>query len=146
MNTEPELLSKVGSICSIAGLVVTFWIFIKLRRIHRSFLFQARLPDLRKKIRGHRSSLSRLLNDFPNTFADVQIELQRCHANLQSLKPKLGRAQVPSVNSLLEQIEELNRLSALPSKEPVQRVYLDLVLLEGELDNLSEDIKWRSRE
>ena len=141
-----DILPAIGNACSMAGFLLTLVVLLKLRRIHRSFLFQARLPDLRKKITGHRSALSKLLNNFADASAEIATEIQKCHANLQSLRPKLGRRQVVSVNALLKQTAEFGRSSVPPSKEEVRRIYLALVLLEGELENLSEDIKWRPRE
>jgi len=141
-----DILTVLGNVCSVVGFLLTLLVLLKLRRIYRSFLFQARLPDLRKKIKGHRSALARLLNNFADAGAEIAAEIQKCHANLQNLRTKLGRRQAASVTALLKQTADFGLSSVAPSKEEVRRVYLALVLLEEELENLSEDIKWRPRE
>jgi len=139
-------LSQIGDICSVLGFFFTLLVLMKLRGIHRSFLAQARLPDLQKKIRGHRSALSKLLNDFSAAGSDIEAEIQKCHANLQNLQPKLGHAQAANVKTIVAFTAQLTRSPTSPDKEQVRKLYLALVLLEEDLDNLSEDMKWRARE
>lgn len=146
MGTPLEALSSVASLCSIVSLFFTLWVLVKLRQIHRTFLFQARLPDLQRSIRNHSATLSRLLNNFPEGVADIETELQKCNANLKSLKPKLGRAQAVSVSDLLAQIGQVNRGPSSPSEKDIRQIYLGLVMLEVELANLSKDIRWRHGE
>jgi hypothetical protein len=141
-----SVLSSLADVCSILGFLFTVVVLLKLRGIHRSFLAQARLPDLQKKIRGHRSALAKLLNDFPATASEIEAEIRKCHANLRNLQPKLPRAHAASVKPLVAATAQLSQSSTVPDKEQVRKIYLALVLLEGELDNLSEDMKWRARE
>lgn len=141
-----DTLTVTGSICSIAAFLLTLWILLKLRSVHRGFLFQARLPELRKKIGRHRADLSRLLNTFPDSRAEVAAEIRKCHANLQSLKAKLGGGRAAGVKALFKQTRDFARSSVPFTKEQVGQIYLGLVFLEEELENLSEDIKWRPRE
>jgi len=146
MNHLNDWLSIAGNVSSILGLLVTLVVFVKLRHIHRSFLFQARLPDLRKKIAGHRSTISRLLSTFADSAHEIETEIHRCHANLQSLRRKLGRVHAGSVRNLLKQTREATKGPGSPSRDKVRQIYLSLVLLEEELENLSRDIKWRPGE
>jgi len=141
-----SVLSQTGDICSILGFLFTVIVLLKLRGIHRSFLAQARLPDLQKKIRGHRSALAKLLNDFSAAGPEVEAEIQKCHANLRNLQPKLARAQAASARTLVSLTGQLIQSATPPDKDQVRKVYLALVLLEEELDNLNEDMKWRARE
>ncbi len=141
-----QAIGPIGSLCSILGLVLTILLLTKVGRISRRFLFQARFPALKKKVASHRSTLSTLLNTYPDSSTDLAIELQKCHATLKSLKRKIGLAQRSNISSLLKQIKRLPPPSAPPQKDAIYQVYLDLVLLEEELQNLSEDIKWRARE
>ena len=139
-----NILEVLGSICSIAGLGITVWILLKLGKIHRSYLFQARLPELRRKVRGHSSKLTELLNTFPGSPGEIKMELQRCRATLRSLLGKLVRGQRADVRSLLEEIARVLASSGPPSKEDVRRIHRGLVELEDVLENLSKDMKWRS--
>ena len=142
-----EKLSIAGDVSSILGLLMTFWVIYKLRSIRLHFLFQARLPTLKKKVSNHRAELSKLLNSYPSSIPDIETELQKCSANLQSLKSKLRRNQGANVRKLLKSIKDLSSSPLNPESKPaLRRVYLHLTLLAGELENLTEDIKWRSPE
>jgi hypothetical protein len=143
-----KALSQLGDICSVLGFLLTLGILMKLQGIHRSFLAQARLPDLKKKIRGHRAALSKLLNvnDFSASGNDIEAEIQKCDANLRNLQPKLGRPQAANVTALIALTTSLTESSSPLEKERVREIYLALVRLEEDLGNLSEDMKWRARE
>ena len=137
--------SQISDICSVLGFLFTLLVLYKLRGIYRGFLAQARLPDLQKKIYEHRAALSQLLtrSDFTATGHEIETEIQKCHANLQSLQAKLGRAQVANVKALVALTKPA---LTPPNKEQVRKIYMALVGLEEELKNLSEDMKWRPRE
>jgi len=118
----------------------------RLRRIHRNFLFQARFPDLKRKIARHRSSLSKLLTAYDDSADQVEIELKKCQSNLCSLKPKVARSLRGDIKRLVIDIKDISRSSSHPSKEETRNVYMSLVFIEQELENLSEDIKWGPKE
>lgn len=143
-----DIFSQFANTCSVLGLILTLVVLAKVRGIHRDFLAQARLPDLHKKIRGHRSALSKFLNqtDFVALRHEIEAEIQKCDANLKNLIPKLSREQAGSVTALAATTSALVGLRTGPEREKVREVYLGLVGIEEELDNLSEDMKWRTRE
>ncbi len=143
MTNIADVLALLGNISSIAGFSFTVWILLKLRRIHRSYLLQARFPDLHRRVRRHCSNLEKLLNVYPDSALDIQAELQKCDATIESLLPKVERALRADVKNLLDKIARVFRTGSPPSKEEVRRIYLDLIRLEAELQNLSEDMKWR---
>lgn len=138
----PILFTRLGSISSIIGLLLTILIFYRLRRIHRNFLFQARIPDLKRKIKQHRSKLSTFLNTYDDSVDQIEIELKKCQSNLGSLKPKVERSLRGQIKRIVRHIKNISRSSSHPSKEEIRIVYRSLVFIEQELENLSEDIKW----
>jgi len=138
-----SILSKGGDICSVLGFIITLVVLFKVGGIQRSFLAQARLPGLRRKIRGHCANLSKFLDDFTSTDPNIATEVRKCHANLQNLLPKLE--DKASVKVLVAFTAQLIKATGLPDKEQVRKLHTGLVGLEEELDNLSEDIKWRER-
>lgn len=146
MHELGTIVEAIGSWCSIVSLLLTGVIAWKLKNISRDFLFQARFPALMQKITSHRSTIVNLLNTYPDSSNEIRVELQKCHANLKSLKPKLKRDMTSTVSRLLTRTGFLSGSSTPLFKEKVREVYLDLVLLEAELKNLSEDFKWRTRE
>ena len=138
-----QTIEVVANCSSILSLLISAIVFLRLRSIYKSFLLQARFPALRKKIAAHRTSLSKLLNDFPSTRLEVAAEIQRCLANLKSLRSKLSRSAKKNVREIIKSIE---RAISAKDKQYFDDVYLGLVQLEEELENLSEDNKWRSKE
>lgn len=145
-NDSPILFTRLGSISSIIGLLLTIFILYKLRRIHRNFLFQARFPDLKRKITRHRSNLSKLLTTYDGSADQVEIELRKCQSNLCSLKRKVARSLRGDIKRLVKHIKNISRSSSHPSKEEIRKVYISLVFIEQELENFSEDIKWGPKE
>ncbi len=138
-------LTNIGSLCSIIALLLTIYILIKLRGIHRHFLFQARFPTLSKKISNHRKSLSQSLNSYNDSKETILVELRQCEANLRSLKPKLKKGIKNSVIKIIQKINKARKVQSCPPKGEVRDIYLALVELEQELENLSEDIRWEQR-
>ena len=145
MSKAAPLLNHFGTICSILGLILTIFILGNLRRIHRHFLFQARFPNLRNKIAKHRKSLSQLLNTYDTSKQQIQIELQKCRANLNSLKPKLNRSSRNGVNQVIKQIKSTCGSYSHLSESQVREIHISLVFLEQELENLNQDIKWEPK-
>ncbi len=144
MPKVTALLNHLGSICSILGIILTICILVKLGHIRRHFLFKARFPNLRKKIVEHRKNLSQLLNMFDSSKEQIEIELQKCRANLSNLKSKLSRTSRNDVNKIIKQIKQI-KSACNPyyfSKSKVHEIYLSLIFLEQKLENLKQDIKW----
>ena len=143
MATIVDIIAVVGSLCSITALALTIGIFVKLRRINRDFLFQARFPTLKKNLASHRSMLSTLLNTFPNSSGEIAVELQKLVATLKSLISKVDRARRASTKDLLKRTQMLSCSSLPASQKQVRDLYLGIVLVEEELANFCEDFKWR---
>lgn len=142
-SDSPILFTRLGSISSIIGLLLTILIFCRLRHIHRNFLFQARFPVLNRKIKQHRSQLSTLLNTYDDSIDQIEIELKKCQSNLCSIKPKVIGSLRGHIKRLIKDIKNINRSSSHPPKEEIRKVHISLVFIEQELENLSEDLKWR---
>ncbi len=145
MPKVAALLNHFGSICSIVGFILTIFILWNLRHVRRHFLFQARFPNLKKKISEHRKSLSQLLNTHDTSKEQIQIELQKCRANLNSLKPKLNRSLANVVKQIIKQIKRTCRSYSQLSESQVREIHINLVFLEQELENLKQDIKWETK-
>lgn len=138
-----NILELAGSLSSIVGLFVSVWVLIRVGSISRGYLFRARLPDLRRKLRGHSSTISTLLSDYPDSWGEIQVELQRCEATLRSLAGKLDRAGRARVRTIEADTARVSGTAAAPPREEVRGVYRSLAGLEQEIDNLIKDIEWR---
>jgi len=139
-----EYLADVGGYASILGLMISVWVLINLRRIRNQFLFQARFPALRKAIGSHSNTISELLNSFPSSASDIEVELERCSRNLKNLKGKVTGTTRQSVRILIKQINYMTKPFTEQSKADIRKVYVGLTGLETDLKNLTEDQKWRT--
>ena len=144
MNAVVDVINLLGSLSSVIALTMTVVIFVKLKGISRSFLFQARFPILKKKLASHRSALLKLLNAFPGSRNDIAVELQRLVATLKSLIPKLDRGRRASVKNVLKAAQTLSSSSRQQVPEQLWSLYLAIVFVEEELANFSEDYRWRA--
>lgn len=133
----------MAGLSSIAGLIVSVWVLLRVGRISRNYLLQARLPDLRKKLRAHRSKLSTLLGDYPDSWGEMQVELQMCDATLRSLAPKVDRAGRVRVRTVEAEMARVCGTAVAPPRERLREIYSSLAGLEQEMDNLIKDIRWR---
>jgi hypothetical protein len=138
-----DALDFIGNLSSIAGLIVSVWVLLRVGRISRSYLLQARLPDLRKKLRAHRSKLSTLLGGYPDSWGEMQVELQMCDATLRSLAGKLDRGGRARTRAIQADIAGTSGAASAPPEEELRRIYSSLAGLEREIDNLIKDIGWR---
>lgn len=140
-----SVLSLAGDICSVLGLIITAFVFVKVRGIQRGFLVQARLPILRKKMRGHCAAFSKMLNDFSPDNPDLEPEIRRCNANLDNLSPKLDGSQATNVQRTKTFTSELLKQHAPVDKVQIRKLHAALVGIEEELGNLTDDMQWRER-
>ena len=149
--------SVCGSIASIIGLAITIFVAFGIRSITRDFLFQARVPQLKKKITEHVKAISGLLGNFTANQAEIHLELKRCRANLNNLLPKLGKKEAADVKVIIRKIHsvrtasfwhriQLQPLSESQYKERVEDIHSDLAELDEALSNLMQDNKWRPRQ
>ncbi|GEM_PF-1848036 len=136
--------SYIGSIASIIGFLISAWVLFKIRIIESHFLFKVRFPTLKRQVGKHSATISRHLNSFPDSANEIEIELKKCQADLKNLKSKLNGSSKTSVKEILKNINKLPSPLNEYSKQSIREVHLSLVLLEQDLDNLKEDLQWRS--
>ena len=141
-----DTLSAVGSVSSVAGLLVSLCVLWKVRKISRSYLLRARYPDLRQKVGQHRSNLSVLLSEYPESAGEVKLEVEKCLATLKSLRQKLKGGEGKDIEfAEMEMLgSRISRSAGSPPKDAVWRLYQALSGFEQELDNLMKDMEWRT--
>lgn len=82
-------ISFVSSIASIAGFAITFWIFLTIRKVTKYYMFVGRVPDLVEHLGEHSRNISRYMQDFDRHTEEIQLELSRIEAILESLEVKV---------------------------------------------------------
>ena len=135
-------IEKLGSLASIAGLVLTIYVFFGVRKIKQEFLFRVRLPGLLKKIQNHASSISSELPNLPESENSIIEELSIAQVNIQSLENKSSGTMKNSLKKLRLKIEDIRKNNKV-DKDSIRSVYLDLNMVIQEISNIRDDDKWR---
>lgn len=140
-------INKLGSISSILGLIVTFFLFIEARKIQKSFLRKARLPEVNKELMKLASLLSERLKKWETDKTSAIEVFSTIKALLENIKPKLPSEEKKKVESYLIQLHPKKylfidcSLSQLSEDEAWER-YTDLSGLVTTLQQLAKDSKW----
>jgi len=133
-------LSDLGSISSLASLLVTIWIAISVRKIKSFYLFTARVPELGRRLRRHSSNLAKYMND-PVSFKErISEEIVAAEVTVTSLQRKLSGREKKNVKDLLTGIRRANKAEFQLSE--VREVYLLMIRVNEHLKDLQSDLRW----
>lgn len=162
-----KLLDIVGSIASIASLIVGIIVLVLARAIKRDFLNRARLPPLKKLLKGHAKKLTSLTIDIDNNLQEIRTELSRAKATADNLlKKELPGELKKQIKGWIRQTEqilprdnegslwswyiyiqsffqEIKQSSIQTNKDLILRVDESLQELNQAIDLHIEDRKWR---
>ena len=102
-----ETLSKIATVLSIASFGFTLWVLHETRKLKSLYKLRGRGPFLIKDLVKMSSSLSKYLNDYSNSAAQIAQELGKIEVKLKSLEPKLSRGPKGSVKLLRSYIDQV---------------------------------------
>jgi hypothetical protein len=94
-------LNKIGSISSIAGLIVTIFLFSEARKIRNSFLRRARLPEINKELAKSTSQLSERLKSWSDNKTPTLETFSTIKALLENIQSKLPPDEKKKVGEYL---------------------------------------------
>jgi len=137
-----EILNQLhtyGSISSILGAVITFYILWTIRKIRTHFLSKARIPEILRSLEKNAGDLSKYLREFNDSQREIATILGIVIAILKNLKPKISGVAVKSTKTALKRIRE-NQKSL--TKDATWESYNNLQALIEELRQYQKDIKW----
>lgn len=130
---------NIGNTTSVLSLGITIWVAISILKIKKSYLNQARVPELVKKLRTYNSELNRALNDFGSSKYNTSVQIRKISATLLSLKPKLSYTK--PTKSLIRKIKKLDYEKL--SEEVARNIYRETTgIIEG-IDNELKDEQWK---
>ena len=140
-----ELLSSQSftvlvNVSSVVSLLLTIWVLIGVRSIRRNYTFTARAPELAKELSKRTSKISDYRNDFDHNLLEIDQELVRVRVTLKSLEKKVNRSSKSSITEAINKIGSYN--SGVKNKDGLFEVYLALVNVVGELEELQKDRIW----
>lgn len=134
------LSTEVGTMASLFGFGFTVWVVLTLKGIRTRYLFIARVPQILEAIQENTSNLSKYLSEYDESRETIEVEVEKCRANLEDLLAKTSGRQKRYVKKLLSTID-FNR-GANRSKDNVRTIYTLLNGLIQQIQNLREDTKW----
>jgi len=134
-------LGDIGAVASVVGLAITVFIAFGVRKIKRSFLAKARLPELIRRLDKHASRLSSYLSDFPRFGDKARYELAQSQATLRSVERKLQGEQRRSCRTVRKMISKQRRRNV--TSDDVARTYEEMTFLLQALKEYQQDLIWR---
>lgn len=140
-------INKLGSICSILGLIVTVFLFIEARAIRISFLRRARLPEINKELAKATSQVSQHLKSWDKDKKPALESFSNVKALLENIEPKLPSEEKKKVLMYLSRLQPRkylvikSRIADL-SEDSAWELYTELSGLVTALEQLAKDSKW----
>lgn len=143
----PQWLIDFSSICSIIGLIVTIFLFFEARKIQKSFLRRARLPEITKDLGKETSELCRTMAIWSTDNKPALEILAKIKGLLEYIKPKVPSEEKKKINDLLKKFYPkkymvLNSNLSGISENSVWDIYCDLNTIITSLNQLIKDSKW----
>lgn len=140
-------LNKIGSISSILGLVVTFFLFIEARKIRNSFLRRARLPEINRELAKVTSNVSDQLKKWDADKTPALEAFANVKALLENIKQKLPSEEKRKVEAYLNRLQPKKYLIIKISiselgEDAAWELYTELSGLVRSLQQLAKDSKW----
>jgi len=130
---------NIGNTTSVLSLGITIWVAISIRKIKKSYLNQARVPELVEKLNTYNSELNTALNDFESSRYETGVQIRMICETLISLKPKLSNSK--PINLLIKRIKKIDyeRLN----EGDARSIYRETTgIIEG-VDNELKDKRWK---
>lgn len=140
-------INSVGSISSIAGLVVTIFLLIEARAIRQSFLRRARLPEVNKELIKTTSQISNQLKAWNADKSPALESLSRVKALLENVQTKLPAKERKKVQEFLAKLQPKKYFILKSSvsdltEDSAWAIYTDLSGIITCLDQFAKDSKW----
>lgn len=143
----PQWLTDIASLSSIVGLVISIFVLIEAKKIRKSFLRRARLPEIMKELTQANNGLSKHLKDWNEgkRFGIEQLSIAK--GLLENLEEKLPDKERKKVKVFCQKLETKRMFFfAIPitniEEEQAWEFYTQLTGLITSLEQLSKDSKW----
>ncbi|WP_038912772.1 hypothetical protein [Dickeya zeae] len=140
-------INKLGSISSIAGLIVTVFLFLEARKIRNSFLRRARLPEVNKELAKVTSEISESLKKWDADKKPALETFSKVKALLENISPKLPSDEKRKVENYLNRLQPkkyfiIKRSISELNEDSAWELYTELSGLITSLQQLAKDSKW----
>jgi hypothetical protein len=134
-----SLLSNVGSVASLVGLGVSFYVFYSIGSLRKSFLLRVRLKELLRVLERHATTISASIPNLPTADLTIRTALAQSVSVLDNLRRKLGRPHAKMAKLLRNKIR---RRRPTVDANYIWTIYSDLLAFIASLKELANDSKW----
>lgn len=135
-----DLFFIVGNIASIVSLILTFYVFLDVRRIKSYYIFAGRVPVLIETLEQHGARIFDYLDKGKHSLLEIEMELANTEVVLESLKDKLDGEAKKSVELLLQNLKNYDYKRK--DRKALRMIYLDMSKVIGRIRQIQEDRKW----
>jgi hypothetical protein len=137
-----ELLGIVGNLTSIAGLLVSLYVLVTVRKIRKAYTASATLPSMERRLSKLARELAELLNDYEANTQSVETTIARCNGLTHGLGAKLSGEVKGSLRDLRRTIRAFRQSPVEHRQREARRVYNEAQSLVAALKTHIEDLKW----
>lgn len=143
----PEWFTNFASICSILGLLVSLFVLIEAKKIRKSFLRRARLPEIMKELTQANNNLSKNLKNWNESKRNGLEQLSIAKGLLENLEGKLPDKERKKVRIFCKKLELKKMfIFTVPianiEADQAWELYTQLTGLITSLEQLSKDSRW----
>ncbi|HUT94348.1 MAG TPA: hypothetical protein VMY37_33115 [Thermoguttaceae bacterium] len=143
--TIADWASILGLLVSMAGLCITLWVAVRVRRIEQHYVRQALLPSYVRKLGGQIKNLEEGLKSKNRTEALKALVV--CQTVLRDLSVHLRGRRAQRVSQVIERIDALRKAQREATfLAQCEEVNADLKASLESLRTLQKELQWRSRD
>jgi len=132
-------VQAIVNIASLASLIITIIILIRVSKITRSYLFKVRAPQHIKKLKDIAQNIVRQLSDYENNKDSISRQLTSAEVQLEQLQKKSTGKDSDKIKSLRN---KMKNSSILETREGIFAIYCGLIGISEALEESLEDRRW----
>ena len=155
-----KIVTAIASVSSIASLILTFVIFLGIRKIKKFYIFTARVPELNNRLNDIASKISLQLTQNTTESTLTREILADAEIVLKSLYKKVSSPLKGQVKKVINEIRSLEERGSIryriisffrnksrddqnaTQEQQLQNIYISLYRLNGEVKEIYEDSRW----
>lgn len=138
-----EIFEATGNIASILSLIISFLVWLGVKKIREFYIFNARFPDLTMKL----SNLASNLSDGLNIYDGVTTKLKKILVDIEIILKSLRKHAIGdvknSINSLIKIIQKTDSNNENAPKELLENIHLMTYKVIKQCEELYEESRWK---
>lgn len=142
-----QAVLDIASISSILGLVVTLFILTEARKIRKSFLRRARIPEITKELNVKSKNISKGLKSWDTEKNTVNEQYSVVRGLLENISKKLPEDEKLQVEIYINSLKTRKYLFLMENlviedEDQAWKLYAELSRIITRLEQLQKDSKW----